>query len=263
MCTEEIESKEAGRQDKTALGFRPVALLFFLPPSSLPFPPLLYLLHSSLDLHFKPIHSSGNLHRKEEGGGGREARSHLNRSHYFMTPGEVEDAISSECSSGCQSGWTTYLGHSMSYNTLVCKEDGSFRGDHVDDDEQQQQEEEDMSMVSDASSGPPQFHEEEEQDEHDYYSFCSVVAKNVGKKRRITEPEQHKEEDSSLLDDTASSLPFNYSLTSFGGDSSSNNHQRMKMEFSCGFSATHFKVHCSLFFHFFFYNVILASLYAE
>ncbi|URE08418.1 hypothetical protein MUK42_23521 [Musa troglodytarum] len=46
--------------------------------------------------------------------------------------GEEED-VSSDCSNGCQSGWTDYLGQSS------------------------EEREDDLSMVSDASTGPPHF----------------------------------------------------------------------------------------------------------
>ncbi|KAK8959066.1 hypothetical protein KSP40_PGU022361 [Platanthera guangdongensis] len=59
----------------------------------------------------------------------------------------------SECSSGCQSGWTLYLCHSQ--NTSPIK-DISARED----------EEDDLSMLSDASSGPPNIKQD------DYFNVC-------------------------------------------------------------------------------------------
>ncbi|CAL9050329.1 unnamed protein product [Musa banksii] len=167
--------------------------------------------------------------------------------------GEGED-VSSECSSGCQSGWTTYLDHS-SCEPLVYNKGGFFHG------KEEEEEEEDLSMVSDASSGPPHFQEE---DEHCFYylhsstcfggngCLCSALVPTAelavggGKKRRVEPKQQGKH--SSLLDDTASSPPFSSSKTSsFSGDDNRSRGSHMMppiasvLEFSCGFSATHFK----------------------
>ncbi|KAF8673646.1 hypothetical protein HU200_048391 [Digitaria exilis] len=65
-------------------------------------------------------------------------------------------AASSECSSGCQSGWTTYLDDHSSYSNSYGT--GRFHGKarrqpyYCDD----YSEEDDLSMISDASSGPRQ-----------------------------------------------------------------------------------------------------------
>ncbi|CAL4938099.1 unnamed protein product [Urochloa decumbens] len=62
-------------------------------------------------------------------------------------------AASSECSSGCQSGWTTYLDdHSSSYScgAGAARFHGSGKPYYCDD----YSEEDDLSMISDASSGP-------------------------------------------------------------------------------------------------------------
>ena len=63
-------------------------------------------------------------------------------------------AASSECSSGCQSGWTTYLDdHSSSYSRGTARFDGkAARQPYYCD----YSEEDDLSMISDASSGPRQ-----------------------------------------------------------------------------------------------------------
>ncbi|KAJ8485780.1 hypothetical protein OPV22_018265 [Ensete ventricosum] len=167
---------------------------------------------------------------------------------YTVMLGEGED-VSSECSSGCQSGWTTYLDHS-SCEPLVYSKGGVFHGK---EEEEEEEEEEDLSMVSDASSGPPHFQEE---DEHWFYylhsstgdngCLCSSLAPTAelaeggGKKRRV-EPKQQRKH-SSLLDDTASSPPIRSSKTSFIGDDDSSHMMppiASVLEFSCGFSATH------------------------
>ncbi|CAL9186903.1 protein SOB FIVE-LIKE 5-like isoform X2 [Musa acuminata AAA Group] len=126
-----------------------------------------------------------------------------------------EDDVSSDCSSGCQSGWTDYLDKSCGEcrQPLVCGKGGSF-----------EEEEEDLSMVSDASSGPPHFPEEDEHSCGYLRSstcfqaggcLCSALTPAAGlaaggaKKRRV-EPEQQRQR-SSLLDDTASSPLFSFS----------------------------------------------------
>ncbi|CAD6210046.1 unnamed protein product [Miscanthus lutarioriparius] len=63
-------------------------------------------------------------------------------------------AASSECSSGCQSGWTTYLDdHTSSYSCGTARfHHGKARQPYYCD----YSEEDDLSMISDASSGPRQ-----------------------------------------------------------------------------------------------------------
>ncbi|THU64348.1 hypothetical protein C4D60_Mb01t25550 [Musa balbisiana] len=108
-----------------------------------------------------------------------------------MKPGEEEE-MSSDCSSGCQSGWTAYL--------------------------EEEEEEEDLSMVSDASSGPPQLREEDEQRCrcHRKSNLCvgkigclcpvsapaAAMARDGCKKRRVGE-EQRIEHSSVLTTTTA------------------------------------------------------------
>lgn len=167
---------------------------------------------------------------------------------------EEEEDASSECSSGCQSGWTAYFDHSSSASLphpLLCRKGASF-----DNEEEEEEEEEDLSMVSDASSGPPHLHEDS--DEH---SSCCLGLTRISTKKRRVEAEQQQRERSPLLDDTASSLlkvrfflsslqsQLNYpacsppslrSQPSFHSDKSSNGFTVDNvLEFSCGFSATH------------------------
>ncbi|XP_010939021.1 protein SOB FIVE-LIKE 5 isoform X2 [Elaeis guineensis] len=169
-----------------------------------------------------------------------------------MMLGWEEEEESSECSSGCQSGWTMYLDQSDEPPTsLPFKVAASI-------EQEGEEEEEDLSMVSDASSGPPHFPEE---DENHYYSHpntcyngngclfyastlptasAAPLANNGGKRRRVEGKEQR--ESSSPLDDTASSPLFSFPNTSFNA-TSNNVKPSMEnvLEFSCGFSATHFK----------------------
>ncbi|URE41116.1 hypothetical protein MUK42_13350 [Musa troglodytarum] len=167
-----------------------------------------------------------------------------------MMLGEEED-ISSECSSGCQSGWTAYLDQS-SYDSpqpLVYNKAGYNK-------EEEEEEEEDLSMVSDASSGPPHFHEEDEPSFCYLHSstcfegggcLCSALTPAAGSaksgaKRKRVEPEQQRE-NSSLLDDTASSTLLSYPKACSIPHPCSQSYFRPTcvLEYSCGFSATHFK----------------------
>ncbi|XP_008795634.2 uncharacterized protein LOC103711313 isoform X2 [Phoenix dactylifera] len=169
----------------------------------------------------------------------------------------VEEEESSECSSGCQSGWTMYLDQSYEPATsLPFQKAGCI--EQEEEMEEEEEEEEDLSMVSDASSGPPHFREE------DYNCYCShsnacyngngclfyastlptasaaALAGNGDKRRRVESKQQR--ESASLLDDTASSPLFSFPDTSF--NAATNNVKASVenvLEFSCGFSATHFK----------------------
>ncbi|KAJ0973670.1 hypothetical protein J5N97_015635 [Dioscorea zingiberensis] len=168
--------------------------------------------------------------------------------------GEMEEE-GSECSSGCQSGWTMYLDQSNENHHLLPfgkagthfqhdEDDGE--DDNVvvdDDDDEEEEEEEDLSMVSDASSGPPHLHEE------DYHHCCySSMDKSGGKRRRVEGEKQQESqkhvEFSSFLDDTASSPLFSFPKSSFNASISSINPPAIDgvLEFSSCFSATHFKL---------------------
>ncbi|KAL6969350.1 hypothetical protein U1Q18_029066 [Sarracenia purpurea var. burkii] len=83
----------------------------------------------------------------------------------------MNDPSVSECSSGCESGWTIYFEQSFhppypSHPTSNFTDrsgiysQGKKRAPKLDDDEEQD-EEEDLSMVSDASSGLPILREDE------------------------------------------------------------------------------------------------------
>ncbi|GAU14972.1 hypothetical protein TSUD_47670 [Trifolium subterraneum] len=65
-------------------------------------------------------------------------------------------AYDSECSSGCESGWTLYLEHSYGDTRYIGGTEGYY-GEHKDKRVTNEYSEgvEDLSMVSDASSGPP------------------------------------------------------------------------------------------------------------
>ncbi|KAI8547018.1 hypothetical protein RHMOL_Rhmol07G0163500 [Rhododendron molle] len=66
----------------------------------------------------------------------------------------MDDMLDSECSSGCESGWTLYLENSF-LSPYPLKRRKTEKQSVSEDEE-----EEELSMVSDVSSGPLIFHEE-------------------------------------------------------------------------------------------------------
>ncbi|KAF3666098.1 protein SOB FIVE-LIKE 5 [Capsicum chacoense] len=158
----------------------------------------------------------------------------------------------SECSSGCESGWTMYLDQLSNsadqYNTRDFSNNnnnqyGIYKTQYVVDEDQ---EDEDMSMVSDASSGPPHFHEEQYCfDENGYIFYPSAASestKKANEKRKIKEQKVKKQ--NVYLDDTASS-PF----SNLPKDDRFYN-DRTSMEMVTGFSGTHSKGKSALGKHF-------------
>ncbi|CAA6657547.1 unnamed protein product [Spirodela intermedia] len=126
----------------------------------------------------------------------------------------MEEEVS-EYGSGCESGWTMYLGPSHEKAASRLTKGG-------DSQELDEEEEEGFSMVSDASSGPPQVQE----DVYCYYnqhigekngcfmsssspSFPTAPLQNECSKRRRVETDGPKQRKGPgrCLDDTASS-PF-------------------------------------------------------
>ena len=97
--------------------------------------------------------------------------------------------------SGCQSGWSLYLGPSSGHTKSNDNEEEEGEGEKVDGEE-----DEGISTVSDASSGPHKFHE--------------AAQKDSGKRRRteMNNPARGKVSASSL-EDTASSPFLNFSDT--------------------------------------------------
>ncbi|XP_028079343.1 uncharacterized protein LOC114281100 [Camellia sinensis] len=133
---------------------------------------------------------------------------------------------SSECSSGCESGWTLYLEHSFLSSNPSNRNNNEFvdgKGIYSKGKRslKNEDEEEDLSMVSDASSGPQNFHEDE------YYGNGSngclnnapidaTLRKKSGKRKKNREnPSRKVQEHPSFLDDTASSTVFNFSQRNF------------------------------------------------
>lgn len=106
----------------------------------------------------------------------------------------------SEYSSGCESGWTTYLDQYSNSDTYYSR---SFYTNYeekcINDDDG-----EDLSMVSDASSAPRNL---------TYYSYVPEEkrkSKSKSKSTRIEPKEQNL-----CLDDTASSSVFHFSQVNF------------------------------------------------
>ncbi|GLU03366.1 hypothetical protein SLE2022_205680 [Rubroshorea leprosula] len=160
--------------------------------------------------------------------------------------------MASEYSSGCESGWTLYLEQSSvsarqpEFDQIdgVCekyKEKRSHVVEEVDDEE-----EEDSSMVSDASSGPPHFHENDgffsENRYHHYPASEGTALVQPSSKRQRNKEHQHRkgQEMFSFLDDTASSPPIKFSQNNLAHN---NNQSSMEsvLDYSHGFSATHFE----------------------
>ncbi|RRT46859.1 hypothetical protein B296_00050657 [Ensete ventricosum] len=206
------------------------------------------------------------------------------RSCYLLSPSyidemkvgeeEEEEEMSSDCSSGCQSGWTMYLEQSSSEfcKTVVDEKAGSY------EHEEKEEEEEGLSMVSDASSGPPQLRLEDDEHHSRCYrksNICSwdtgtrssafappaAMAKDGFKKRRIGDP-------SSALVDTATSPLFSFSnarsnanLFSYISTSINKEDNFMKpfrehvLDFPCSFSYVHVEVQ-----HFRFFFVLSSLL---
>ncbi|XP_022993429.1 uncharacterized protein LOC111489443 [Cucurbita maxima] len=161
------------------------------------------------------------------------------------------DLLDSECSSGCESGWTLYLEQSFlshgGSDRIVDRESGFCDGYWKAEATEEHEVEEDLSMVSDASSGPPHFFEDEacshEDDGHFSHASKSVTPeKNKGKKQKITEYQCH-DQPSSFLDDTASSPAHNFTANNFPNQGS--------MESFLGLSQTsHFEERSSFTEHF-------------
>ncbi|KAK9286838.1 hypothetical protein L1049_015243 [Liquidambar formosana] len=153
------------------------------------------------------------------------------------------DVLASECSSGCESGWTLYLEHSHLSPSPSHRGTGNV-DEYKEKRAKHEDEEEDLSMVSDASSGPPHFHEDD-----DYFndnSGCfypasmdaTLVKANSGKRQKTKEHRCRREEQQqpSLLDDTASSPVFNFSRNNF-----TLTKNQPSRESILGFSANHFE----------------------
>ncbi|KAF5955496.1 hypothetical protein HYC85_008352 [Camellia sinensis] len=122
------------------------------------------------------------------------------------------NASTSECSSGCESGWTMYLDdydHQSSYSADQFKKNGGrdvsedcgYKSANVEDFD----EDEDLSMVSDASSGPPHVRGDED-DETEYFCCGSSASEQANKRKKKKQFKAQRGKHQHLfLDDTASS----------------------------------------------------------
>ncbi|KAF7041400.1 hypothetical protein CFC21_051201 [Triticum aestivum] len=134
-----------------------------------------------------------------------------------MTTGEdavMGAAASSECSSGCQSGWTTYLDD----DTSSYSRGGSTARLHGGKGQRcrsscrsEDAEEDDLSMISDASSGPRHQYSAGS----DEGAAAQANAQRAERRRRTAEPAAARRQGkmaaavaSTLLEDTASSPAF-------------------------------------------------------
>ncbi|PIA29405.1 hypothetical protein AQUCO_06000049v1 [Aquilegia coerulea] len=162
------------------------------------------------------------------------------------------NGFGSECSSGCESGWTMYLDHSSQRNCGgFVDENGFFCEEYKAKEYKEEEDEEDLSMVSDASSGPPHCHEDEEFcDENGCFSSsvssATALAKKTNKRQKIKSPtknlQQQQQQYHSVLDDTASSAIFSFSKSNVTLTKQQASRDNV-IDFSQGFSATQFNVH--------------------
>lgn len=121
-------------------------------------------------------------------------------------------AASSECSSGCQSGWTTYLDdHTSSYSCGTARFSGKPCQPYYCE---YYSEEDDLSMISDASSGPRQ-HSSAGNDVEGGAAAAHANAERKGRREETAAAARRQKNKraaaaaaSSLLEDTASSPPF-------------------------------------------------------
>ncbi|KAH0871597.1 LOW QUALITY PROTEIN: hypothetical protein HID58_078619 [Brassica napus] len=143
-----------------------------------------------------------------------------------------------EWSSGCESGWTLYLDHSVSsFPSSSCFRDingfenrrrrskDSWSQNYV---HQEEDEEEDLSMMSDASSGPRNVCEED--------SVKKLNSVGPKKQKKSEKKRSDYEKMNSVLDDTASSHMLQKSV---GGNKIEQTFPESTLDYSQGFSATH------------------------
>lgn len=79
----------------------------------------------------------------------------ISHTHTSLQSKRRMNTSTSECSSGCESGWTTYFDQ---LSNSTCPYTHNRQGKDHDRDQQDIEDDEDLSMVSDASSGPPHLH---------------------------------------------------------------------------------------------------------
>ncbi|KAH1267846.1 hypothetical protein HKD37_01G002911 [Glycine soja] len=148
------------------------------------------------------------------------------------------NALASQCSSGCESGWTLYLEHSFQLNHNASSHTTSqlFKDKQA---KKEEAEEEDLSMVSDASSGPPHLHLPDAQDNGSFYSASKAA--NLGKRSKKRQKVKENQHLPSFLDDTASSPVFDFSMTNVTVTNQQTSTESM-LDYSQGFSTTYYEV---------------------
>lgn len=118
-------------------------------------------------------------------------------------------AASSGYSSGCQSGWTTYLDDHSSYSCGTARFHGKAQQPYYHCDYSEDAEEDDLSMISDASSGPRQQCSTGNDDGAAAAAAHANAARRRGRRMEPTARRQSKTAaGASLLEDTASSPAF-------------------------------------------------------
>ncbi|XP_075488469.1 protein SOB FIVE-LIKE 5-like [Primulina tabacum] len=174
----------------------------------------------------------------------------------YICPFEDNQEISS--SSGCESGWTLYLGHSSASPQALSNQEHDFFGAGRNRVYHEVEEDEDLSMVSDASSGPPHLNEEDSYGStgKDNNGGCFYPYENINEsalsgknlKRQKTEENRRRIKDinkdqssSNLLDDTASSPFFGFSTERLTHTRSRQASMENELEYSQGYSTTHFE----------------------
>ncbi|CAK9317074.1 unnamed protein product [Citrullus colocynthis] len=170
--------------------------------------------------------------------------------------------------SGSESGWTMYLDQSY---TSDHRFGGGGGGGGVGENYRakeakaraDEEDEEDLSMLSDASSGPPHYLEDNEElfYNNGYSSYAisaSESAINCSKEERKKSKkgkQNGRNQQYSYLDDTASSPVYGYSKANKINAATSNKaSEENSVDFSQGFSATHFKKKSALRKHLGFYR---------
>ncbi|XP_062210243.1 uncharacterized protein LOC133911833 [Phragmites australis] len=150
-------------------------------------------------------------------------------------------ATSSECSSGCQSGWTTYLDdHSYSCGTtrLQGKAQQPYYCEYSEED--------DLSMISDASSGPRQQCSAGNDVQGSAAAHANAERRGRREEAAAARRQSKRAAVASLLEDTASSPAFfSYSKAISSGDANGYGDADAPMmeignaaDFSCAFSTT-------------------------
>nr|XP_017241783.1 PREDICTED: uncharacterized protein LOC108214343 isoform X1 [Daucus carota subsp. sativus] len=116
----------------------------------------------------------------------------------------MNNMSTSECSSGCESGWTAYLDHT-SATTAYQYDQNQWRSIGLNVD-QQNPETEDLSMVSDASSGPRCM---QDGDRSSAYFSASASGLEQVKKKQKSKVKDKKLQDTHLVDTASSPVAKN------------------------------------------------------